>query len=81
MSDREQFIQSVKRNRKALIGIMMLPVVGMILAVILIMWRMPQSAMTAIPIILVLMLVHGLLVRWLMGKMNLLLEEAREQEN
>ena len=81
MSDREQFIESVKRNRKALIGIMMLPVVGMILAVILILWRMPQSAMTAIPIILVLMIVHGLLVRWLMGKMNLLLEEAMEQEN
>ena len=81
MSDREQFIESVKRNRKALIGIMMLPVVGMILAVILILWRMPQSAMTAIPIILVLMIVHGLLVRWLMEKMNLLLEEAIEQEN
>jgi len=81
MSDREQFIQSVKRNRKALIGIMMLPVVGMILAVILILWRMPQSAMTAIPIILVLMLVHGLLVRWLLGKMNLLLEEVMEEEN
>ena len=81
MSDREQFIESVKRNRKALIGIMMLPVVGMILAVILILWRMPHSAMTAIPIILVLMIVHGLLVRWLMGKMNLLLEEAMEQEN
>jgi len=78
MSERDLFIKSIKRNRNALIGIMMLPVVGMILAIILILWRTPQSAFTAVPIILVLMFVHGLLVRWLLGKMNALIEETQK---
>lgn len=78
MSERELFINSINRNRKALIGLMMLPVVGMILAIILILWRTPQSAMTTIPIILVLIFVHGLLVRWLLGKMNELLKETQQ---
>ena len=81
MSEREQFIKSVKRNKKALIGIMIMPILGMVIAVILILWKTPQNAIISVPIILVLIFVHVLLVRWIIGKMDELLEMKDEQEN
>ena len=70
MSDREQFLESIKRNKKTLIAIMMLPVLGMIIAILLILWQSPDSAMITVPIIIVLIVAHGLLIRWILRKMD-----------
>ena len=81
MSDREIFVESVKRNKKTLIAVMLLPVLGMVIAIILILWKSPQSALVTIPIIVVLMIIHGLLVRWVLGKVDEILDLLRNSES
>jgi hypothetical protein len=48
----------------------MLPVVGMVIAIPLILWRTPGVARVAIPIILLLIAQYTLLVIWISKKMN-----------
>jgi hypothetical protein len=48
----------------------MLPVIGMIIAIPLILWRTPGVARIAIPIILVLIAQYTLLVIWISRKMK-----------
>lgn len=81
MSEREQFIKSVKRNKKSVIGIMIMPILGMVISIILILWKIPKNAIITVPIILVLILSHILLVRWIIGKMDELLEKEEEKDN
>lgn len=70
MSDTTNFADVIRKNRLALLATLMLPVVGMVIAIPLILWRVPGSARVAIPIILVLMVQYMLLVVWISKKMN-----------
>lgn len=64
------FADVIKKNRWALLAILMLPVIGMVVAIPLILWRTPESAGVAIPIILFLIIQYTLLVVWISRKMN-----------
>jgi len=70
MSDKTNFADVIRKNRLTLLAILMLPVVGMVIAIPLILWRVPGAARVAIPIILVLMVQYTLLVVWISKKMN-----------
>ncbi len=70
MSDKTNFAEVIRKNRLTLLAILMLPVVGMVIAIPLILWRVPVSARVAIPIILVLIVQYTLLVVWISKKMN-----------
>jgi len=70
MSDTTNFADVIRKNRLTLLAILMLPVVGMVIAIPLILWRVPGAARVAIPIILVLMVQYTLLVVWISKKMN-----------
>ena len=70
MSDKTNFADVIRKNRLTLLAILMLPVVGMVIAIPLILWRVPGAARVAIPIILVLMVQYMLLVVWIFRKMN-----------
>jgi hypothetical protein len=70
MSETSDFKDVIRKNRRALLAILMLPVVGMAIAIPLIIWRVPGVVRVAIPIILVLMAQYALLVYWVSKKMN-----------
>jgi len=70
MSETSNFKDVIRKNRRALLAILMLPVVGMAIAIPLIIWRVPGVVRVAIPIILVLMAQYALLVFWVSKKMN-----------
>ncbi len=70
MSETYNFKDVIRKNRKVLLAILMLPMVGMAIAIPLIFWRVPRVVRVAIPIILVLMAQHALLVYWISKKMN-----------
>ena len=70
MSDKTNFADVIKKNRLTLLAILMLPVIGMAIAIPLILWRVPGAARVAIPIILVLMVQYTLLVVWISRKMS-----------
>jgi len=70
MSETSDFKDVIRKNRRALLAILMLPVVGMAIAIPLIIWRVPGVVRVAIPIILVLMAQYALLVYWISKKMN-----------
>lgn len=70
MSETSNFKDVIRKNRRALLAILMLPVVGMAIAIPLIIWRVPGVVRVAIPIILVLMAQYALLVFWISKKMN-----------
>lgn len=70
MNTPSTFADVIKKNRWVLIAILMLPVIGMVVAIPLILWRTPGSAGVAIPIILFLILQYTLLVVWISKKMN-----------
>ena len=70
MSETSDFKDVIRKNRRALLAILMLPVVGMAITIPLIIWRVPGVVRVAIPIILVLMAQYALLVYWISKKMN-----------
>lgn len=70
MSETSNFKDVIRKNRRSLIAILMLPVIGMAIAIPLIMWRVPAVVRVAIPIILALMAQYALLVYWISKKMN-----------
>lgn len=70
MGETPNFKESLKQNRVILLAILMLPVVGMAIAIPLIIWRMPGSVMVAIPIIILLMAQYIILVIWISKKIN-----------
>ena len=70
MSETSDFKDVIRKNRRALLAILMLPVIGMAIAIPLIIWRVPGVVRVAIPIILVLMAQYALLVYWISKKMN-----------
>lgn len=70
MSAPSNFTDVIRKNRWTLLAILMLPVVGMVIAIPLILWRTPGVARVAIPIILLLIAQYTLLVMWISKKMN-----------
>lgn len=70
MGETPNFKESLKQNRVILLAILMLPVVGMAIAIPLIIWRVPGSVMVAIPIIIFLMAQYIILVIWISKKIN-----------
>jgi len=70
MSDKTNFADVIRKNRLTLLAILMLPVIGMAIAIPLILWRVPGAARVAIPIILFLMAQYTLLVVWISKKMK-----------
>lgn len=49
------------------IAVLVHPLVGMVIATTLILWRSPPNAIRTVGIILVIMVQHVLLVRWITG--------------
>jgi len=49
MSETSNFKDVIRKNRRALLAILMLPVVGMAIAIPLIIWRVPGVVRVAIP--------------------------------
>jgi hypothetical protein len=70
MSASSNFTDVISKNRWAILAILMLPVVGMVIAIPLILWRTPGAAKVAIPIILLLIVQYTLLVIWISKKMS-----------
>jgi hypothetical protein len=70
MSAPSNFAEVMKKNRWILLAVLMLPVVGMVIAIPLILWRVPGVAGVAIPIILLLIVQYTLLVIWISRKMS-----------
>lgn len=70
MSEPSNFKDVLRKNRYILLAILMLPVVGMAIAIPLIIWRVPGVVKVAVPIILFLMAQYILLVVWISKKMN-----------
>lgn len=70
MSGSSDFKDVLKKNRRILLAILMLPVAGMIVAIPLITWKAPRTMMIALPIILLLIAQYMLLVIWISRKMN-----------
>ena len=70
MGETPNFKESLKQNRVILLAVLMLPVVGMAIAIPLIVWRVPGSVMVAIPIIILLMAQYIILVIWISKKID-----------
>ena len=70
MSAPSNFAEVMRKNRWILLAVLMLPVVGMVIAIPLILWRTPGVAGVAIPIILLLIVQYTLLVIWISKKMS-----------
>ena len=70
MSAPSNFADVMRKNRWILLAVLMLPVVGMVIAIPLILWRTPGAAGVAIPIILLLIAQYTLLVIWISKKMS-----------
>jgi membrane glycosyltransferase len=74
MSETTSFKDSVKKNRSALLAILMLPVFGMAISIPLIIWKAPKNMGVALGIIVVLMAQYTLLVWWISKRIDQLIE-------
>lgn len=70
MSDPQKMKEGIIKNRTILLVILMMPVMGMAISIPLIMWKKPESAMVALPIIGFLIIQYSLLVLWISRKMK-----------
>ena len=73
MSSDPNFKNSLKKNRNIILAIILLPVMGMTIAIPLIMWKSPANMMVAIGVIVLLIAQYSLLVLWVFKKMNQLI--------
>jgi flagellar biosynthesis protein FliQ len=76
LTEDTSFKEMYRRNRWVLLGVLMMPVVGMVVAILLIVWRFPDMKMIAIPIIVVIMAQYLLLVKWINDRINAMLEKG-----
>ncbi len=74
MSETTSFKDSVKKNRSALLAILMLPVLGMAISIPLIIWKAPKNMGVALGIIVVLIAQYTLLVWWISKRIDQLIE-------
>jgi len=73
MSSVPNFKDSLKKNRNMVLAILLLPVMGMTIAIPLIMWKAPANMMVAIGVIVLLIAQYSLLVLWVFKRMNQLI--------
>jgi len=74
MSGENSYKDYMKKNRNALLAILMLPVLGMAIAIPLIIWKAPNNMMVALGVIVVLIVQYTLLVRWISKRIDQLTE-------
>ncbi len=74
MSETPSFKDSLKKNRRIILAILLIPVMGMIVAIPLIILKAPGKMMVALPIIFFLIVQHIILVWWISKRMNKLIE-------
>jgi hypothetical protein len=70
MNENKDFKTVLKKNRRILLAILMLPVIGMLIAIPLIMWKAPQSLLVAGGVIAFLLVQYLLLVWWISKKIE-----------
>ncbi len=74
MSVDSSYKDYMKKNRNVLLGILMIPVLGMVIAIPLIIWKAPKTMMVALGVIAVLIVQYTLLVRWISKRIDQLTE-------
>lgn len=72
MSSESSHVDTIKQKRNMVLAILMLPVVGMAISILLILWRFPHMTWPAIPIIIVIMIQYVLLIGWIKKKIDVL---------
>lgn len=73
MSIVPNFKDSLKKNRNIILVIILMPVMGMTIALLLIIWKAPANMMVAIGVIVLLIAQYSLLVLWVFRRMNQLI--------
>lgn len=74
MSVDRSYKDYMKKNRNVLLGVLMIPVLGMVIAIPLIIWKAPKTMMVALGVIAVLIVQYTLLVRWISKRIDQLTE-------
>jgi len=70
MSNGANFKDTLEKNRYIILAILLMPVMGMIIALPLIIWKAPANMMVVIGIIVILIAQYSLLVLWVFRRMN-----------
>ena len=73
MSSVSNFKDSLKKNRNIILAILLLPVMGMVIAIPLIMWKAPSNMMVVIGVIVLLIAQYSLLFLCVFKRMNQLI--------
>ena len=74
MSGDSSYKDYMKKNRNTMLAILMLPVLGMAIAIPLIIWKAPKTMMVALGVIVILIIQYSLLVRWISKRIDQLTE-------
>jgi len=74
MSAENSYKDFMKKNRNTFLAILMIPVLGMVIAVPLIIWKAPKTMMVALGVIVVLIIQYALLVRWISKRIDQMTE-------
>lgn len=74
MSVDSSYKDYMKKNRNVFLGVLMIPVLGMVIAIPLIIWKAPKTMMVALGVIAVLIVQYTLLVRWISKRIDQLTE-------
>ncbi len=74
MSGDSSYKDYMKKNRNAFLAILMIPVLGMVVAIPLIIWKAPSTMMVALGVIFVLIIQYSLLVRWISKRIDQMTE-------
>jgi hypothetical protein len=74
MSGDSSYKDYMKKNRNVFLAILMLPVLGMVIAIPLIIWKAPKTMMVALGLIVVLIVQYSLLVRWISKRIDQMTE-------
>jgi membrane associated rhomboid family serine protease len=74
MSVDSSYKDYMKKNRNAFLAILMIPVLGMVVAIPLIIWKAPSTMMVALGVIFVLIVQYSLLVRWISKRIDQMTE-------
>lgn len=74
MSGDSSYKDYMKKNRNTMLAILMLPVLGMVIAIPLIIWKAPKTMMVVLGVIVILIIQYSLLVRWISKRIDQLTE-------
>ncbi len=70
MSEDSIFSDSLRKNRNIFLVVLLLPVVGMVVAIPLIIWREPKHMMIVLGVITLLIIQYSLLVFWISKRID-----------